>query len=74
MEQEEIYMINIPKFEGAIREADTTQGQLADEMHMSANTFSSRKKNGTFTIAQVEWLCTRLNIVQPDRKCEIFLP
>ena len=67
-------MINIPKFEGAIREAETTQGKLADEMHMSANTFTNRKKNGTFTIAQVEWLCERLNIVQPDRKCEIFLP
>lgn len=67
-------MINIPKFEGAIREAETTQQILADEMHMSANTFTNKKKNGTFTIAEAEWLCARLNIVQAERKCDIFLP
>lgn len=67
-------MINIPKFEGAIREAETTQQILADEMHMSKNTFTNKKKKGTFTIAEAEWLCSRLNIVQPERRCEIFLP
>lgn len=66
-------MLNIPKFEGAIREAETTQGILAEEMHMSANTFTSKKKNGTFTIAEVNWLCKRLHIETPERRCEIFL-
>ena len=67
-------MINIPKFEGAIREAETTQGILAEEMHMSANTFSNKKKKGTFTLAEVAWLCKRLKIVKYERRCEIFLP
>ena len=67
-------MINQHKFEGAIRSAGTTQGILADEMHMSENTFSRKKKTGTFTIAQVEWLCTRLEIVKPEDRCDIFLP
>lgn len=66
-------MLNIPKFEGAIREAETTQQILADEMHMSANTFTNKKKNGTFTLAEVDWLCTRLSIERPERRCEIFL-
>jgi len=67
-------MINQHKFEGAIRSAGTTQDRLAAEMHMSANTFSKRKKTGTFTIGQVEWLCDRLKIEKPEDRCEIFLP
>ena len=66
-------MINTNKFEGAIRSAGTTQEQLAEEMHISPNTFTNKKKNGTFTIAQVCWLCERLTIVKPEDKCEIFL-
>ena len=68
-----IRMINQNRFEGAVRIAGTTQNQLADEMHMSANTFSTKKKKGTFTIAEVEWLCTRLRIDKPEDKCDIFL-
>lgn len=67
-------MININKFEGAIRAAGTTQEKLAEEMNISANTFTTKKKNGTFTIAQVDWLCKRLEIVKEEDKCEIFLP
>lgn len=67
-------MININKFEGAIRAAGTTQEKLAEEMSISANTFTTKKKNGTFTIAQVDWLCKRLEIVKEEDKCEIFLP
>ena len=67
-------MINIPKLEGAIREAGLTQGILAEEMHISANTFTNKKKKGTFTLAQVDWLCSRLKIDKPERKCDIFLP
>ena len=67
-------MINQNKFEGSIRSAGYTQEQLADMMGMSANTFSAKKKKGTFTIAQVEWLCTTLKIVKPEDRCEIFLP
>lgn len=66
-------MINIPKFEGAMREAQVTQNMLAAEMHMSDNTFTKKKKTGTFTVAQVVWLCDRLGIVEPERKCDIFL-
>lgn len=66
-------MINIPKFEGAIRAADSTQEKLAEEMHMSANTFTNKKKKGTFTIAEVNWLCTRLSIQTAENKCDIFL-
>jgi len=66
-------MINVNKFEGAIRSAGTTQEQLAEEMKISANTFTNKKKNGSFTIAQVCWLCNRLDIVKPEDKCEIFL-
>ena len=67
-------MINQPKFEGAIRSAGTTQERLAEEMHMSANTFSTKKKKGTFTIAQVQWLCMRLCINKAEDRCDIFLP
>lgn len=66
-------MINQNRFDGAVRSAGTTQGQLAEEMHMSANTFSTKKKKGTFNIAEVEWLCRRLGIVRPEDKCDIFL-
>lgn len=67
-------MINTNKLEGAIRAAGTTQEKLAEEMHISANTFSTKKKKGTFTIAQVDWLCKRLEIVKEEDKCDIFLP
>jgi len=67
-------MLNINKFEGAIRSAGTTQEQLSEEMHISANTFTNKKKNGTFTIAEVEWLCNRLEIAKAEDRCEIFLP
>ena len=66
-------MINKPRFEGAIRSKGTTEGRLAKEMGMSANTFSTKKNKGTFNIAEVEWLCRRLEIVKPEDKCDIFL-
>ena len=72
--KEEEAVINVNKFEGAIRSAGTTQEQLSEEMHMSANTFTNKKKNGTFTIAEVDWLCRRLKIVRLEDKCDIFLP
>ena len=67
-------MINIPKFEGAIRAADTTQEKLSAEMNISKNTFTNKKKSGSFTIAEVDWLCSRLHIVKAEDKCDIFLP
>lgn len=67
-------MINVPKFEGAIRAAETTQERLAQEMNISANTFTNKKKKGTFTIAEVDWLCARLHIEKPEDRCDIFLP
>lgn len=67
-------MINQNRFEGAIRSAGFTQEHLAEMMGMSANTFTAKKKKGTFTIAQVDWLCTNLHIVKPEDKCDIFLP
>ena len=66
-------MINQNKFEGAIRAAGCTQQMLAKEMNISDNTFTARKKKGTFTIAQVKWLCDRLEITKPEDKCDIFL-
>lgn len=66
-------MINQNKFNGAVRAAGCTQSMLAGEMGISANTFSTKKKNGTFTIAQVDWLCVRLDIKKPEEKCDIFL-
>ena len=66
-------MINQNKFEGAIRAAGLTQKKLAKEMHISSNTFSTKKKNGTFNIAEVVWLCDRLSIDRPEDKCDIFL-
>ena len=67
-------MINQNKFDGAVRAAGCTQKNLAVEMGISPNTFSTKKKKGTFTIAQVLWLCTRLDIVKAEDRCEIFLP
>lgn len=67
-------MINQNKFEGAIRAAGYTQNRLANELNMSANTFTNKKKKGTFTIAQVEKICSVLSINKPEDKCDIFLP
>jgi hypothetical protein len=67
-------MINVNKFEGAIRAAGTNQKELSEEMNMSENTFTNKKKKGTFTIAECQWLCGRLTIVRPEDKCDIFLP
>ncbi len=66
-------MININKLEGAIKSAGTSQERLAEEMGISANTFTNKKKKGTFTIAQCLWLCERLDISKPEDKCDIFL-
>ena len=66
-------MINVNKFEGAIRAAGTNQQELSREMHISENTFTNKKKKGTFTIAEVCWLCNRLEIVRAEDKCDIFL-
>lgn len=67
-------VINQNKLEGAIRAAGYTQNRLASELNMSANTFTTKKKNGTFTIAQVEKICSVLNIEKAEDKCDIFLP
>ena len=66
-------MINQPKFEGRIRSAGYTQKKLAAEMKISDNTFTTKKKKGTFTIAEIDWLCDKLEIVKPEDKCDIFL-
>ena len=66
-------MINVYKLEGAIRAKGYTQGKLAEELEMSANTFSTKKKKGTFTLAEVDKICTILDIVKAENKCEIFL-
>ena len=67
-------MINVNKFEGAIRAAGTNQKELSEEMNISENTFTNKKKKGTFTIAECQWLCSRLTISKPEDKCDIFLP
>ena len=66
-------MINENRLEGAIRSKGYTQGRLAEEMNISANTFSTKKKKGTFTLAQVDQICSILEIEKPEDKCEIFL-
>lgn len=66
-------MIDQNKFDGAIRAAGYTQRTLAKELKMSENTFSTKKKKGTFTIAQVERICTLCGISRPENKCDIFL-
>lgn len=66
-------MINKNRLEGAIRTAGYNQKKLAAELEMSANTFSTKKKNGTFTLAQVERICEICDINDPKDKSEIFL-
>ena len=66
-------VINQPKFEGAIRAAGYTEGRLARKIGMSANTFSMKKKKGTFTLAQVDKICMECHIEDPEHKREIFL-
>lgn len=73
IEQEAPKVINQNKFEGAIRAAGYTQEKLAKEMNISANTLTTKKKKGTFTLAQVDKVCTILGIEKPEDKCEIFL-
>lgn len=66
-------MINQCKLEGAIRSAGYTEGRLAKEIGMTANTFSAKKKKGTFTLAQVDKICMVIHIDDPEHKREIFL-
>ena len=66
-------MINKNRLEGAIRSAGLTEGRVAKEMHISANTFSTKKNKGTFTLAQVDQICTIVGISDPKDKCDIFL-
>ena len=66
--------MNKNKFEGAIRSAGYTEGQLAALLGMTANTFSKKKQTGTFTLAQVERICDLIGITTPGDKCDIFLP
>ena len=65
--------MNVLKLEGAIRAKGYTQGRLAEEMDISANTFTNKKKKGTFTLAEVDKMCTILEIVKDEDKCDIFL-
>ena len=67
-------MINQHKLEGKIREKGYTEGRLAKEMNITPNTFSAKKKKGTFTLAQVNQICTILEITEQKDKCDIFLP
>ena len=67
-------MINQNKLEGRIREKGYTEGRLAREMNISANTFSTKKKKGTFTLAQVDQICMILGINEMKDRCDIFLP
>ena len=67
-------MINVNKFNGAVRAAGHTQRTLSKALNISENTFSNKKKKGTFTIAQVEKICSLCNVNRPEDKCEIFLP
>jgi len=67
-------MINVNKFEGAIRAAGFTQRTLAKAMGISENTFGTKKKKGTFTLAQVQQICDLCKISSADDKCDIFLP
>lgn len=66
-------MINSNKLEGAIKTQGYTQNRLAEEMNISANTFSTKKKKGTFTLAQVDQICSILKIEKAEDKCDIFL-
>lgn len=72
-EQGAIKVINQNKFSGAIRAAGYTQKKLAEKMHMTQNTFTTKKKNGTFTLRQVDELCEILQISRSEDKCSIFL-
>lgn len=66
-------MINEHRLEGAIRTAGYTQNKLAAEMKITPNTFSTKKKRGTFTLKQVEQICSILEIKKPEEKVDIFL-
>lgn len=67
-------MINQNKFDGAVRSAGYTQVRLAKELGISKNTLTTKKKKGTFTIAQAMRICAILGISKPEDKCDIFLP
>jgi DNA-binding XRE family transcriptional regulator len=68
-------VINTNLLRGKIVANGLTQEQIAAQMNMSKNTFSS-KINGksSFSIAEVLQLCKILHITDDKEKCEIFLP
>lgn len=68
-------MVNTNLLKGKIVANGYTQGQLAEKMNISVNSFSA-KINGknAFTLPEVERMCEFLGITDPKEKCEIFLP
>ncbi len=66
--------MNANKLRGKIAERGITKASLAAIVGMSRVSFFRKIKNGSFSISEVERLCDALNIVDPEEKCDIFLP
>lgn len=58
-------MFNANQLRAEIARAGMTQGQVAARMGMSANTFSSKMKNGTFGLDEADKLIELLAIRNP---------
>ena len=60
-------MINANKLRAKIVEQGMTQAQVAQEMGMSAKTFSVKMNNGKFGLDEAEKMIKILNISEPEK-------
>lgn len=67
-------MVNTVELKKALLDADISQRQLSDRSGISKNALN-RKINGhaEFTAPEIMAVCDILGIVDPVRKCAIFL-
>lgn len=68
-------MINSALFRGTMVAQGLTQRELARRLEMSENALSLKiRGKAAFTLEEVEKICKVFKIVDPVKKCEIFLP
>ncbi len=59
-------MINVNLIRAKIAEKGMTQGEVAQKIGMSANTFSTKMKNGRFGLDEADRMINLLEIENPE--------
>ena len=68
-------MINSAEFRGTMVACGYTQKSLAAELDMSENALSLKiRGKSAFTLDEVVKICKAFRLIDPVKKCQIFLP